>query len=61
MKSDCGNCLYYKDNGDAVVEEGYGLCRRFPQHIDTNDGRWCGEYKPDNESQNRRTEKEEET
>lgn len=45
MKNECGNCAYYLDNNRSQPS-GYGKCRRFPQHIDTNDGKWCGEHTP---------------
>lgn len=45
MTEDCGNCRFYKDNGSEQFKEGYGICRRFPELVPTNDGRWCGEHK----------------
>lgn len=45
MKDDCGNCVFYRDSSRADYRSGYGVCRRYPEHVDTNDGRWCGEHK----------------
>ena len=43
----CGNCKFYFDDNQSVggYKSGYGKCRRYPEVIKTNDGRWCGEYK----------------
>lgn len=45
MKPECGNCAYYVDNNSGY-RSGFGKCRRFPDHVDTNDGKWCGEHRP---------------
>jgi hypothetical protein len=42
----CGTCKFYRDidqhrNG---LRSGYGVCRRYPGIIKTNDGGWCGEF-----------------
>jgi hypothetical protein len=44
MKEECGNCKFYKDKNIIGDSSGYGKCRRFPAQVETNDGRWCGEY-----------------
>jgi hypothetical protein len=43
MKVDCGGCKFYKDR-DSHQFSGYGVCRRYPEMVKTNDGRWCGEF-----------------
>lgn len=50
MKHDCGNCRFYKDKGTAHFREGHGTCRRFPEHVPTHDGKWCGEHQPADET-----------
>ena len=46
ISESCGTCKFYRDidkhrNG---LRSGYGVCRRYPEIIKTNDGRWCGEF-----------------
>lgn len=58
MKHDCGNCRFYKGKGPAHIGDGHGVylsdrhgtCRRFPEHVPTHDGKWCGEHQPADET-----------
>lgn len=45
-KEECANCVYYLDDNRGEIRSGYGTCRRYPEHVKTNDGRWCGEHQP---------------
>lgn len=46
LKDECGNCVFYRDeNHRGTYMSGYGVCRRYPTPVKTNDGEWCGEHK----------------
>ena len=46
MRFNCGNCIFYRDNGPAQFRDGFGKCHRYPEPKETNDGYLCGEHKP---------------
>jgi hypothetical protein len=45
MTEDCGTCKFYRDRDiRGGVMSGHGSCKRYPEAIKTNDGKWCGEH-----------------
>ena len=44
MTENCGTCKFYRDSDIRSGRSGHGSCKRYPEAIKTNDGRWCGEH-----------------
>ena len=44
MTENCGNCKFYRDADRREQRSGNGLCRRYPEAMNTHDGKWCGEF-----------------
>jgi hypothetical protein len=44
MTESCGGCRFYRDADRREQRSGHGLCRRYPEAMNTHDGKWCGEF-----------------
>ena len=44
MTENCGTCKFYRDADRREQRSGHGLCRRYPEAMNTHDGKWCGEH-----------------